>query len=511
MTRAELERHLASLSREQLADTVHSLYAMLPSEHRGWLEEQLLRAAVSRGERVPDDPTLSEEVAVFARQRGYADPRELDDLLSRVLRASLAGRHTVVREAIEALIPPLASVEIDLGQDELISDALVVSLDDVGGAYLRSVYCTTVADERAEALLAAVHFCAPLASVWKPVAAMEASSPTQLGGLDAFLPRWLDLLERQQDEGWWYGEMLREALLRCGGLDALAAHARAKADSSAFRDWIGRLIDAGRMREAMPAAREASELIEPYRADYLDLEARLAALLGEDPIPLLKAAFEAKPSYARLARLFGALPVGESRVRVAEKYARRVARHPRLRGVVALVRGDYAKVAKLLGTPRKGGYDNESGALLAPVVARLIAETLGDDALAASVESAAERGLMLGPLFFAHMDETLPRFPVPEPVELALACDARPSERQAARLLEALASYAAGRVDAVAESGRTRGYGPAAQLVGLVAALQRARGHERDAESFVADQRAKAGRKWSLREAIEDHAARSRR
>ena len=61
-----------------------------------------------------------------ARHIGHADPDDVAEHLRRATKAFLAGDHASARAVFEAILPPIASVDIDLGQHELVEEALGV-------------------------------------------------------------------------------------------------------------------------------------------------------------------------------------------------------------------------------------------------------------------------------------------------------------------------------------------------------------------------------------------------
>lgn len=95
----------------------------------------------------------------------------------------------------EALLPPIANVDIDLGQHELVDDVLNVDARIVVAQYLTSVYTTTPLGERAKAVDDAIQRVAGFASLGNPIADMEGASAGALPELGPFLPRWVKRLE----------------------------------------------------------------------------------------------------------------------------------------------------------------------------------------------------------------------------------------------------------------------------------------------------------------------------
>jgi hypothetical protein len=61
-----------------------------------------------------------------AQQVGHADPDDVSDYLRLASKAFLAGDHASARAVFEALLIPISTVDIDLGQHELVDDVLSV-------------------------------------------------------------------------------------------------------------------------------------------------------------------------------------------------------------------------------------------------------------------------------------------------------------------------------------------------------------------------------------------------
>ncbi len=104
-------------------------------------------------QRIVDDATSFAEAA---RVVGYADPADVSEHLRLGGKAFLAGDHATARGVFEALLPPIAVVDIDLGQHELVGEVLGIDAHTCVAQYVTSVYATTPLKQRADALLDAM-------------------------------------------------------------------------------------------------------------------------------------------------------------------------------------------------------------------------------------------------------------------------------------------------------------------------------------------------------------------
>jgi len=125
------------------------------------VDSLLVRAAKGSARWKPSRPSAKfvddvKSFATAARQVGYADPGDVSDYLRRGSRAYLAGDHASARGVFEALLPPIAVAEIDLGQHELVSDVLNVDAQACVAQYVAAVYITTPLAERADAVHRAI-------------------------------------------------------------------------------------------------------------------------------------------------------------------------------------------------------------------------------------------------------------------------------------------------------------------------------------------------------------------
>ena len=188
-------------------DLVRALEAMTAPELRAFVRgvlDELSRATRSRY-RLVDDPCsqgLEAESSVFPnRQRcqiirgrrstgGHANPDDVSEHLRLASKAFLAGDHASARAVFEALLIPLSTADIDLGQHELVDDVLSVDVHACVAQYVTSVYTTTPLSDRAGAVFKAIEKVKPVGSVLNPIGEMEGVSAGTLPDLGAFLPRW---------------------------------------------------------------------------------------------------------------------------------------------------------------------------------------------------------------------------------------------------------------------------------------------------------------------------------
>ena len=136
-------------------------------------------------------------VARTARHAGSADPVEVDGYLRQGTKAFLAGEHAIARGVFEALLPPIAHGEIDLGQHEIVDEVLTVNEHECAARYVVSVYLTTPLEGRAEALCRAIEAVRGLGLFWSPLEEMERVATGPLPALGAFLPLWVEHTERE--------------------------------------------------------------------------------------------------------------------------------------------------------------------------------------------------------------------------------------------------------------------------------------------------------------------------
>ena len=224
----DLDSALDALTVGELRSVVREALERLDREPRGELLDSLIsRASKGSAGWKPSGPfrEVVGEVKRFveaARRIGYADPHEVDDYLRKGTKAFLAGEHATTREVFEALLPAIAYGDVDLGYHELVDEVLTVDVHECAARYITAVYLTTPLEDRADALCQAIGALQEVACMWKPLEQMERVATGPLPELDAFLPRWVEYLERQSpSESEWEDDRdrwLREAVLRLEGV-----------------------------------------------------------------------------------------------------------------------------------------------------------------------------------------------------------------------------------------------------------------------------------------------------
>lgn len=127
-----------------------------------------------------------------------ARPDDVSEYLRLACKAFLAGDHASARAVFEALLIPISTVDIDLGQHELVDDVLSVDPHTCVAQYVTSVYTTTPLPERAGAVFKASENVKPIGTVLNPIGEMEGVSAGALPDLGAFLPRWVKHLARRR-------------------------------------------------------------------------------------------------------------------------------------------------------------------------------------------------------------------------------------------------------------------------------------------------------------------------
>jgi hypothetical protein len=248
---SDIAAALRALDAEELRTFIGETLERLEPDERVPIEDALLRRAAARGgyRPVAPAPEIVDEVVEFAkaaRRAGFAVPSEVDEYLRHGVTASLAAEHARARRIFEAILPPIAGAEIDLGQHERVEEVLSVDLDD-----------------------------------------LEASSPGE------------DHCE-SEPERW-----LRDAVARREGTDGLARIARATKRPQAVAAWCGAVVEDGDWTKALSAYEEAIALVPPgvRHGDLLDGAALAASKLGrKNATKKLEAAWIGAPSLAPAPR-----------------------------------------------------------------------------------------------------------------------------------------------------------------------------------------------------------------
>lgn len=235
-TDADLGRALEAMTAPELRAFVRAVLGEFEDKQRSRVIDSLLSRA-ARGEAVwkPNRPSSrivndARSFADAAQLVGHADPDDVSEHLRLASRAFLAGDHATARAVFEALLIPISTVDIDLGQHELVDDVLTVDVHTCVAQYVTSVYTTTPLPERAGVVFKAIENVQPIGSVLNPIGEMEDVSAGALPDLGAFLPRWVKHLgPRRPSKDEWESDherWRREAVFRLEGVTGLERLAR---------------------------------------------------------------------------------------------------------------------------------------------------------------------------------------------------------------------------------------------------------------------------------------------
>ena len=517
----DLARALDAMTADELRSFVCDALDQLDYEPRSAFVDSLIaRAAKGSSGWRPPGPSreIIEEVERFARAArriGSADPIEVDGYLRQGTKAFLAGEHASARVVFEALLPPIADGEIQLGQHEMVDEVLTVNEHECAAQYVVSVYLTTPLEDRAEALCRAIEAVRGIALFWSPLEQMERVATGPLSALDAFLPLWVEHIEREpSSEAVWDSDRdrwLREAVLRLEGVIGLERIARKSKKPDALQAWCRALTDRGAWAEALRAYDDAAELAgrSPWRGDFLDGAALAAQRLGRrDATKRLEAAWLGAPSLVRLLRWLGTSePTDATLVRRARNAIKHCsATAARQLGLLHLLTGDVHAAARILAKATGLGWSSEDhpGHVLFPACAGLLAE-----GTRATLSAGLFAGLKETPrdpldMDLGSDDARTPKLTTPAIAELLVL--ARPGLNIDAKgrevVLEAMRAAALRRVEGILSHKRRHHYGHAATLVACCLEVAPAVGRRKELADWVDDVRKKYSRFSAFQEEL---------
>jgi hypothetical protein len=314
-TDTDLGRALEAMTAPELRSFVRAVLAELKDEQRGRVIDSLMTRA-ARGDtgwkpNCPPPRIVSEarSFADAAQQVGHADPDDVSEYLRLASKAFLAGDHASARAVFEALLIPISTVDIDLGQHELVDDVLSVDVHTSVAQYVTSVYTTTSLPDRAGAVFKAIENVKPVGTVLNPIGEMEGVSAGALPDLGAFLPRWVKhLARRRPSKDEWESDherWLREAVFRLEGVSGLERLARKTKRPQTCLAWCEALVDRGDWVGALHAYDASAVLVgkSHWRGELLDGAALAVQQLKQsDVAERLAAAWHAAPTLPRLLR-----------------------------------------------------------------------------------------------------------------------------------------------------------------------------------------------------------------
>ena len=505
---------------EDLRDLVHDM--LLELEERPYervVNDLIDRAARNEAGWTPGGPSDESvaEIISFAKaaiRTGQADPSDVDDYLRQGSNAFLGKDYPSTIAIFRALLPPIGSADIYLGQHELVDEVLGADVSTCAAQYIVSIYMTTQPDRRAESVCAAIDEMRGIGHFWEPLRELEQVAVEPLPDLEEFLPSWRALIEenasgeRRNDWDTDSDRWLREVVRRLEGAAGLARVARSTRRADDLRAWCRTLAGAGDWKAALPAYEEAAEIVadkEHQRGEFLDGAALAAQELGFEDLPdRLERAWREAPSLLRLRRWLGsARSKAEVRTRAAQALESCPNQAHRQRSLLHLILGDHQAAAeRLAAAPGLGWSRGEHpGHLSFPVFHALLAGT--DPARLAGIDLSSARGTGFDELDAMTSRRDEPRLDFPGFAEiLALAGIEGPENDKARRaVIEAMRTAAEKRVAGVTEHKRRRYYGHAAELVAACAAAD----PSPESTRWVAEIRAEYRRYPALRREFDKH------
>lgn len=516
----DFNRALEAMTAPELRAFVRGvLDGLAPDARTGIVDELLARAVKGHAGWKPSRPSrrIVDDAKSFAEAAcavGYADSTDFSEHLRLGSKAFLAGDHVSARGVFEALLPPIAVMDIDLGQHELVDEVLAVDAHTCVAQYVTSVYTTTPLSQRADALLNAMEQANGVSSLLNPIKEMEDVSAGALPDLSTFLPLWVKRLGRfRQSKDEWESEherWLREAVFRLDGVSGLERMARKTKRPQACLAWCEALVDAGRWPEALQAYDAAATLVAKshWRGVLLDGAALAAQQLGRADVPRrLEAAWRGAPTLPRLLRWIAS--DGHTVATLRAKAKKALTRCPKTAGrqvgLLHVLVGDLGAAADLLSKAPGLGWSSEDhpGHLVFPLFAVLLANATArkiGDALGAELESTGRDLLADIP---NEGDDGKPKLATPSIV--GLIHDACPNIKTTDALRDvaiiAMRVAAERRVEGILGNSRRRHYGHAALLVASCLAFA-PKGREAELSKWVADLRQQYARRSAFRQEL---------
>lgn len=489
-SRNEVQAALAALDSDELRDVVREIMVELDDQaHSRAVNAILRRGARSGSGTVPaalDDADVAEAVAFAeaAKRVGYADPADVDERLRCGVAAFLRRDYAAARRIFGGLLPPLADGDIDLGQDELISEVLDVDAAECATQYVVATYMTSEPARRAEAVRAAIAEVRGASFFLEPIREMEGAVSEALPGLAEFLTAWRVIVEREAAGGRdsdWDGDAprwRREVVRRIEGPDGLAKVARATRRADDMRAWCDSLMEAEDWKAALSACEEAAALVTERAfgpAGFLDRAAFAAQKMGEQDVsPWLERAWRAQPTMARLRRWLGRAGTKQSlHERAAEALKACPQQAARQRAFLHLLQGEVEQTADLLAKAPSLGWSNgeHPGHLIFPLFQTL----LGGNGASRHASAVPDAGTGIEDLDRLASEDEEPQLATPEVNDILRDAGVQGVTDAKARqaMLAAMRTAAELRVAGVTTHKRRGHYGHAASLVAACVACDR--------------------------------------
>ena len=149
-----IDRALEAMSAPELRAAVRAVLDELDEDVRASVVDTLIGRATKassgwgparRSQRIVEE---AKSFADAARHIGHADPDDVTEHLRRATKAFLSGDHASARAVFEAILPPIASADIDLGQHELVEEVLEVDARACVAQYVASVHHDSASQSR---------------------------------------------------------------------------------------------------------------------------------------------------------------------------------------------------------------------------------------------------------------------------------------------------------------------------------------------------------------------------
>jgi hypothetical protein len=516
----DLAGALEAMTSPELRAFVRAVLDEFEDEQRDRVIDSLMTRA-TRGDAgwKPNRPSSrivnnARSFAAAAHQVGYAAPDDVSEHLRLASKAFLAGDHSSARAVFEALLIPISTVDIDLGQHELVDDVLSVDVHACIVQYVTSVYTTTPLADRAGAVSTAIENVKAIGSVLTPIAEMESVSAGALPNIGAFLPRWVKHLGRRRPskDDWEndHERWLREAVFRLDGESGLERLARKTKRPHTCLAWCEALVNRGDWAGALHAYDASAVLVgkSHWRGEMLDGGALAARQLKRSDVARrLAAAWHAAPTLPRLLRWLVAEGSGPTALRA--KARKSVSRCPKMAarqlGLLHFLAGQIGAAAHLLSQASGLGWssDEHPGHVLFPSFAILLARsnsTRVSEALLADLDSTGRDPLELLP-----PDDVERRAALTTPSIATLIKHASSTiivaDEDLRSMVDAMRVAAERRVEGVLGNSRRRHYAHAAMLVASCVALAPAAGGE-DLSAWMMGLRQTYSRRHAFREEL---------
>jgi hypothetical protein len=477
----EIQQALGRLSATELRSALSAILVGADTRIRASIEDAVMaraaKASTGRGpaRQTPSIVAAAQAFAEAACRVGHADPEDVTEHLRLATRAFLAGDYSSARGVFDAILPPIARVDIDLGQHELVDEVLNIDAPACVAQYVASVYLTTPLLGRVDAVLHVIEAVQGIATLVSPIKELEDVLAGTVPDLEVFLPLWVKRLERfRPSSREWEAEQerwLREAVFRVEDVAGLARVARKTKRPQACMAWFDALADRRDWPAALRAADASVKVLRQshWRGELLD-RAALAAqeLRRPDLSKRLGAAWKAAPTLARLLRWLAAGDAdrAEFRARVTKALAGCPSTAATQVGLLLVLLDDVPGAAAVLAkAPGLGWSDaDHPGHALFPLLATLVSTGTVDEA------HVARMGAMgLEPLEAMVEAEEAPHPRLDTPSIAAVIQRARSglmmTDSDCDAAIDAMRIAAEKRVEGVLGHSRRRHYGHAASLV----------------------------------------------